>query len=286
MSCSMKYNCCQQPDLCPNSKVCKPFNSPKKPWKRLTCECRDGYHGKNCDKPIMHACAGYSNVGRGSGKYKVVDSQMSEYDVYCHFDSNFAWTLVQSYSFANRFLQQFKNPLFEDFPISEYNPTWSGYRLNKPRMSSIKDKSTFLLFTCDYEKTNFNPKTTDFLTIPFRSIVQNSEIVDVLEFNRYTSLFSIAKGHGNIGGNDLSYCQVRLIQVGQKSSYHLRFQVVFSNIEVESNPACKLNLYIATVLGRGFFGGSYYPSAKIKKFHQCARNDNSTTQLWFGMLKP
>ena len=33
--------------------------------------------------------------------YKVVGSDKSVYEVYCHFDSDGAWTLVQSYSFAN-----------------------------------------------------------------------------------------------------------------------------------------------------------------------------------------
>ena len=220
-----------------------------------------------------------------SGKYKVVDSQNSEYDVYCHFDSDAAWTLVQSYSVANRSLEQFKKPLFNDTPISEDNPTWSGYRLSKPRMRSVKDNSTFLMFTCDYEKINFSPKTSDFLIIPFRNIEQYSERVDILEFRSYTSYFGIANGHGNIGANDLSYCQIRLYQRGWSSSYR-RFQVVFRKSNIEPNPACKHNLYSATGFVRGFFGEYDHLSDEGKKLHQCARSDNSTSQLWFGMLKP
>ncbi len=33
--------------------------------------------------------------------YKVMDWGVPEYEIYCHFDSDVAWTLVQSYSFAN-----------------------------------------------------------------------------------------------------------------------------------------------------------------------------------------
>ena len=221
-----------------------------------------------------------------SGKYKVVDSQNSEYDVYCHFDSDFAWTLVQSYSVANRSLEQFKKPLLNDMPVSENNPTWSGYRLSKPRMRSIKDNSTFLMFTCDYEKIDFSPKTSDFLIIPFRSIERNSERVDILESSFSTPYFGIAKGHGNIGGNDLSYCLIKLYQSGRTGSDRYRLQVGFWHINIEPNPACKHNLYSATGSVWGFFGEYDHLSEEGKKFHQCARSDNSTSQLWFGMLKP
>ena len=93
MSCAMKYNCCQQSDLCPENKICKPINSLQQPWKRFTCECPDGYYGGNCDLPIM-SCQGYAHSFAKSGKYKVVDFNETVYEVYCHFDSDGgAWTL-------------------------------------------------------------------------------------------------------------------------------------------------------------------------------------------------
>ena len=134
----MKYNCCKQSDVCPKNKTCKPFNSPQQPWKRFTCECPDGHHGENCDKPIR-SCSEY--LGRESGMYKVMDSGNSVHEVYCHFNSDAAWTLVQSYSFANRSLVQFQRHLKFNRPISENALTWSGYRLRKSRMRSIKDNS-------------------------------------------------------------------------------------------------------------------------------------------------
>ena len=278
MSCSIKYNCCQQPGLCPNNKICEPFNSPTKPWKRFTCKCRDGYHGKNCDQPIR-SCAGYLNVRRKSGKYKVVDSQSSTYEAYCHFDSDAAWTLVQSYSNGNRSLEQFKKPLFNDAFINEDNPTWSGYRLSKSRMRSINDNSTFLLFTCDYEKTNFDLKTSDFLEISFRRIHYKSNIVDVLELRGVTSLFSVAKGHGRIGKYSLSYCHMWLYQ-----SYKIPLLVGFLKHDSD-NPTCTLNELPCTWRNYDFF--SNYDSSECgKRIHRCINNANSTTQLWFGTHKP
>ena len=152
MSCSIKYNCCHQSNICPKNKICKPINFLKqkqKPWKRFTCECTGGYHGDNCDE-LIRSCGVYLDRRRESGMYQVVDSVNGSYEVYCHFDSDHvAWTLVQSYSFENRSLVQFKKSLSKDIPISENALTWSGYRLSKPRMKSIKNNSIFLQFTCN-----------------------------------------------------------------------------------------------------------------------------------------
>ncbi len=274
----MKYKCCQQSDLCPNNKICKPFNSQEKSWKRFTCECPDGYHGDNCDKPIT-SCQGYAQGSRKSGKYKIVDSaNNSVYEVYCHFDSDVAWTLVQSYSFANRSLDQIQKPLYDDAPVSENDLTWSGYRLSKPRMKSIKDNSTFLQFTCEHEK-NLAINKSDYLQIPLQQIKQSFENVDVLEFNRYTSRFNIDQGRGKIGRYDLSNCQIRLHQ----DAPNWALVVVFPNFRTDLNPACAGNLFPCTNSGWGFFGGYSYLSDEGKKFHRCTTNENSTSQLWFGI---
>ncbi len=133
----------------------------------------------------IRSCSGY--LGRESGMYKVVDSSNSVYEVYCHFDPNAAWTLVQSYSFANRSLDQIKNPLSDNLPLSENDLTWSGYRLRKPRMKSIKDNSTFIQFTCDFEK-NLAINKSDYVQIPLQDIQKRSaENVDVLQLNEGTS---------------------------------------------------------------------------------------------------
>ena len=203
----MKYNCCQQSDVCPKNKICKPLNSPQQPWKRFTCECPDGYHGDNCDQPIR-SCSGYLDVRHKSGMYKVVDYNNSVYEVYCHFDSNAAWTLVQSYSFANRSLRQFKKPLFGDAPVSEDDLTWSGFRLRKPRMSSIKDDSTFIQFTCEYEK-KLGIKMSDYVQIPLQKI--NMDVFHD-QFWKYSSNIDIDLGRSKIGRYDLNHCQINLYQ--------------------------------------------------------------------------
>ena len=268
----MKYNCCQ-PGLCPKNKVCTPFNSRTESWKRFTCECCDGYYGENCDQPIK-SCQGYAKGLQKSGLYKLKSSDDTVYEVYCHFDSDSAWTLVQSYSFANRSLEQLRKPLSDDTPISENNPTWSGYRLSKPRMRSIKDNSTFLMFTCDYEKTNLDLKTSDYLQISLQNINKISENTDIIEFRGFTSRIRVAKGLGRIGAHDLTDCQVWFYQ-SYNNPLHVHILKQASGCKFDSSCDDYNNHYF------GKFAFSY----GCPKVHLCKQNDNSTTQLWFGTLK-
>ncbi len=271
----MKYNCCQQSDLCPQNKICKPLNSPQQPWKRFTCECPDGYHGDNCDKPIR-SCSGY--LGRESGMYKVVDSSNSLYEVYCHFDSDVAWTLVQSYSFANSSLDQFNKPLFDDAPVREDDLTWSGYRLSKSRMRSIKYNSNFLQLTCNYEKTRYITQS-DYVEIPLLDIKKSGQNVDVLLFYGGTNHISVAVRYGKIGGYDLHHCQIWL-NLEWNSPLHV-------HIEITSSAQCKFHGVNCAGRDKNFFGGYFVTSVDDcrKQVHSCIQNDNSTTQLWFGIRK-
>jgi hypothetical protein len=86
--------------------------------------------------------------------YKVVDSNLkSLYEVFCYFDSDGAWTLVHSCSFANGLDNQLKKSLSQDLHVGGNALVWSGYRLKKTRMESIKESSTFLQFTWTMKNT-------------------------------------------------------------------------------------------------------------------------------------
>ena len=266
--------------VCPENRVCKPFkpNSNRPSWKRFTCECPDGYHGDNCDEPIR-SCEWYWDDGEESGKYKVVDSNNSVFEAYCYFnfDFRFAWTLVQSYRFANRSLEQFKKPLFIDLRISENNPTWSGYRLSEPRMNSIKDHSSFLLFTCDYEKTDLETVKKDYVAIRLSDISMSdgTENVNVLELRGYSSPIRIKETHGRIGDNNLNSCQVQLRQ-----DTNLTLHIVFAEV---TNPTCEIPRFLCYRNQGVVFFGMYYSGSECGDIvHRCLKNENSTTQLWFG----
>ena len=269
----MKYNCCQQSGLCPKNKTCKPLNSREQPWKRFTCACPDGYHGDNCEKR-MTSCQGYLDVARKPGKYKVLDSAGSVYEVYCHFDSDVAWTLVQSYSFANKTLEQFKKPLSEDLPFSENAVTWSGYRLRKERMRSIQENATLLRFTCDFEK-HHDVEKSDYVLVALDS---HSSKIDILTLNNGTPRIDVLRG--NIRNQSLNGCKIKLQQSNKPS------QPQTLHVRVPDSPhECKL-LNNTCSQDKGnyrryrFFGN--LASKCVDNEHRCASSDAATTQLWFG----
>jgi hypothetical protein len=124
--------------------------------------------------------------------YKVVGSDKSVYEVYCHFDSDGAWTLVQSYSFANGSkFEGFQNPISGNHPVSENALTWNGYRLSKDRMKYIQSNSVFLRFMCDYEK-HHDMNKSDYLQIALEVyILGYKKIINVLALtNGYTNIFT------------------------------------------------------------------------------------------------
>jgi hypothetical protein len=116
--------------------------------------------------------------------------------VYCHFDSDGAWTLVQSYIFENK--NSFNDSLSVDHPVNGDDPNWSKYRLGQARMRTIKGNSTFVQFTCDYQKVNVDIKKSDYLQIPLQTINYKGDSLDILNFEAYTSEISISKGSGII----------------------------------------------------------------------------------------
>ena len=207
--------------------------------------------------------------------YKVVDSNIkSLYEVFCYFDSDGAWTLVHSCSFANGLDNQLKKSLSQDLHVGGNALVWSGYRLKKTRMESIKESSTFLQFTCDYEKHRGVEKL-DYVQIRLGNISH-----DVLELNKgHTSYVTVGEGHGKIGGYDLNGCQVKLHQKSNRPLHvHVRHEIADSKCKVSANNSSCTN-------ADKYFDCYASPSECVKKVHRCVQNANSTTQLWFGMRK-
>jgi hypothetical protein len=221
-------------------------------------------------------------VRRKSGKYKIVDPdhENSEYEVYCHFDSDGVWTLVQSYSFANGSygskFPNFRKPMSEDRQVGENAVTWSGYRLSKSRMRSIKDDSTFVQFTCDYEKVKLDIKKSDYLQISLqRNINTNNQNRDILTFSGFTSEILVGKGHGAIGGYDLTDCKIKLHQKDWYSKLPLHVHVMQIRGNCEFDSSCVRTSY-------DYFGSFVSSYGCLEKEHRCVQKDNSTTQVWFG----
>ena len=265
MNCLTNFNCCQQPDICPKNGICKPINSIEQPWKRFTCKFQDGY---NRNQPIT-SCQGYASGSRISGMYKVVGHDGSMHEVYCHFDSDRAMTLVQSYSLGNISNGgQFQSPLYENIPVSENRPIWSGYRLSRPRMKSIKDDSDLLLFTCDYE-ISLDVKNSDYFAIPFEKIGVDVTETSVLGMN-YAYI-----GYGKLQSCELNKCRIKILQ-GKDQALHVHLESLWDHeCECFKTDSCYGTYEL-------FGSYSWIPSC-VEEIHSCVQNEKSTSQLWFGV---
>ena len=269
MSCAMKYNCCQQSDLCPNNQTCIQINSTVKPWKRFSCKCLDGYYEPNCDQPIR-SCQGYAQGSRISGIYKVVrrkrDGSDRIYEVYCHFDSDGAWTLVQSFSFENHIVEdsKFKKPLTENCPISQDVVTWSGYRLLRTKIFSISKDSEQIRFTCDFDKVH--DASPDYLRIS----LTNDDMKKIIT-TEYRLEIPFTSYDGKINGYYLNDCKIELHH-NTNEGFHVHVkQESPCNIPGKPNNCDKFRYF------------SYFSDQNcLQPVHRCAQYKSSTSQLWFG----
>ena len=270
MQCPVNFNCCKQSGICPTNRICVPLNSPDKPWKRFACKCPGGYHGNNCDQPIR-SCREYASGSPVSGKYKVVDYEGTMYEVFCHFGADGTITLVQSYSFekSSRSDSPFRVPLYNNQPISENDHNWGAYRLSNSRMKSVRDSSSFLLFSCEYEKTG-DVKKSDHVQVKLQ------DIDDFLEDDVYMNSYAYI-GHGKLHGYNLSVCDMKLHQTPSQA-FHAHFNTARFD--------CKLRQLSCDTRSYDFFGNYASINPCVNQVHKCTASPASTTQLWFGVSNP
>ena len=91
-SCKTGINCCLTSQPCLNNGICVPLPSNN---TRFTCQCFDGYKGHRCTKKAK-SCRAFHSGNHQAGKFKIFDDNDNIYTVYCSFDANMTWTLVQS----------------------------------------------------------------------------------------------------------------------------------------------------------------------------------------------
>ena len=259
-------NCCQQPGICPAHRICKPSKSAQRPWKRYTCDCKPGYVGNNCDKPTR-SCGGYLNGKAKSGKHIIVDSNSKPHEVYCHFDSDGAWTLVMSSNFLNhvRSNSVFRAPLTEDHPVNNDAVEWNNYRLSKARMASVIGNSVQIRFTCDFEKVE-DLILTDYLQMSLDQLAAHRDVTSK-SLNK-----NIQSYQGTINRKDLAGCEIRL---HQSNSIGL-------HVHIESDGDCSFTPTLPSDCDT-FCYFSYFPKNTCTlSTHRCSQHGNSTSQLWFG----
>jgi hypothetical protein len=119
---------------CSNRGTCVPQYSTVT-TSRFTCQdCAEGYTGHLCQTPIK-SCRGYKNGSQIAKIYKIFDDKMNLFSVLCDFDKDRAWTLIQSYKFANH--DYFKSSFVSNKPNRTNSPTPKVTEWRKPEWKRL-----------------------------------------------------------------------------------------------------------------------------------------------------
>ena len=97
-------------------------------------------------------------------------------EVYCDMTSEpcMVWTLVESWTKANRLLPAFRSAVYSvDSPVNYDAPNWSSYRMTRYQMNRLKERSIYWRATCSFPK----------LGVDYRDYVRgNFKDFDILTF--------------------------------------------------------------------------------------------------------
>ena len=212
-------------------------------------------------KTIPKTCLDYFKDGvQANGYYAVAGQNGETAIVYCDFTSEpgSAWTLVMSWSLANKNLAAFRrDPLTENVPVNEKTPNWIAYRLPKPEMSFLKSHSTHWRATCSFEKVNIDYR--DYLRASFNEF-------DITTFLGHSICKKVE--YVNIRGH-VGY-QITVPFWQAKNAYLVHTD--------SSLGRCLFDAKAGSVYQEDNFGHYNYVSNKFR----CTSDPTATTQYWFG----
>ena len=258
-----RNHCCDQ-NPCANGGTCTELCDHAK--HKFNCTCTAEYHGKLCKKRRATSCKEQLEKGRKShsGLRLLFDStSKSLYEVFCDYTSEngFIWTLIESFSLANKF-EFAKKPFYKDYPVNQNSFTWSKFRLSRSRMNIIAGHSTHVRATCNFNTEGL--KYTDYL----RAKVS---VIDVMSLNfdgckRYEYI--------NIRGYNCHNCMAQFVQ---RDYWHAHIDSYHG-----SQMGCHFNSSLTGSVknpsGEDNFG--WYET--VNPVHRCSASADSTTQWWIG----
>lgn len=266
-SCVTGINCCLTSKPCHNNGVCKPL---AKTNARFTCVCANGYTGDRCTKKAR-SCRAFIHGNHTAGYFQIFDKNDQLYTVFCSFDDKMAWTLVQSFTYANSSSENHTSAVYLNKPQNEINPSWEDYRLSHPRMARIQqDSNAKWRLTCNFDQAR--PNYTDYVKASheqFPLLNQSNKIADPSCSHTLGRTVELAV----IRGHRCSPCNI-YTAYDEKNPLHIDSYYSSTNCNAnfsESKPC-------ANKKGEDNFG--LYVC--MNRQHACSSSNSSTTQLWFG----
>ena len=197
-----------------------------------------------------------------SGKYLIFSSVNQRFPVFCDIESEseFVWTLIQSFSLANNYLVQ-RKPFGVDFPVNykDSDVNWGSYRLSLTQMWSIANQSTHFRATCNFPTEGL--QYTDYARAKL-------EVVNI--FGTYSST-CLPFEYVNIRGNECSNCTAHAKQQSGKAWTMNSYKSKLKGCQFDGSPGAN---------GDEQNFGRYI---SINTDHRCSSSPESTTQHWLGV---
>jgi len=175
-------------------------------------------------------------------------------------ESGFVWTLIQSFSLANKDI--FADDFGTNFPVNNSNNEvdWNSYRLSLLQMESLANHSTHLRATCNFPTEGLN--YTDYA----RAKLKGHNIFDT--WDNVCQLYERV----NIRGIECFNCTA-LTQQSRKNAWTIKsYQSKARGCDLDGRPGASGH--------ENNFGR--YRNSSINGNHRCSSSPESTTQHWFG----
>ena len=230
--------------------------------KRFHCDCPEGYTGQQCEIKAT-SCASYAeSLNKTHGLRVIHAPDNRKYSVYCHFTSQYAMTLVMSFSLENKDL--FYSSLHANLPRNQDTISWADYRLSLLHMEGIRDHfSSHWIYTCSYQTRGVNE--VDYLRSKFS---EN----DILTFDSLLVEDRCKKKAEYINIEGAS-CEECIVSIGQSVT-----AILFWNGLRNCNDLSGLNVPTCSGSPARYFGRYECVSRQFS----CTKTSDSTTQLWFA----
>ena len=211
-----------------------------------------------------------------SRDYTIEDQSGNPYKVFCDFDSEeeIAWTLVQSFSLSNE-PSLLSYPFTKDHPLNENNLNWNLFRLPKSVMLQIKSRSTFWRGTCSYPTYGIDYR--DYLRV-LLSVLDPTVFLGGLTYDvKSCSPVDFL----DIKGKHCINCTTTFFQMENEMLHVGPFWGRLSGCSFDSTA---IDYQCPGTNERARLLGLYYHCSD--PWYRCTETSSSTTQIWFGGLKP
>ncbi|XP_032238896.2 uncharacterized protein LOC116618869 [Nematostella vectensis] len=127
------------------------------PKKKFSCACTPSCSGRTCERcGTYRSCRDhhvtYRELGQeiADGVYQIQTKDGKTFPVYCAFEKNRVWTLLESFAFKHK--DDFLLSFMVNAPRTVDTPNWAKHRLTHESMVHVRIDATMFKATCAYDQ--------------------------------------------------------------------------------------------------------------------------------------